>query len=95
MSAVDGLLVILLVDVSQDVVQDEVARGLGRKNKGLDKLLGFTPFVGSLTNDLDNDIVERRLGVDVGYADFAVLEVELLDSFLDDLKANMSARAAG
>lgn len=44
-------------------------------------------LVGDLTNDLDNDVRIRALGVDVGDADLGVLEVELLDALVDGLLA--------
>jgi hypothetical protein len=42
-------------------------------------------LVGDLTDHLDDDVGVRALGVDVGDADFGVLELELLDSVVDGL----------
>lgn len=84
-----GLFLFLVVDISQDVVDDEVAGGLRREDKGLDELLGLSGLDGALTNDLDDDVVERGLGIDVCDADFAVLEVEALNSLLDSLGSVM------
>lgn len=75
-----SLILALLVDESEDVVQNKVTLGLLRKDKGLAKLLGLAGFVRGLANDLDDDVVKGGLGVDVGDADFAVLEIEILDA---------------
>lgn len=81
-----GLFLGLLIDVPQNIVEDKVARGLLSQNKGLDKLLGLSRLVGGLTDDLNDNILEGRLRVDVGDADLAVVEVELLDALLDSLE---------
>lgn len=78
-------IVTLLIDISQDIVQNEVARGLLGENEGLDKLLRLGSLVRSLANNLDDDVVERSLGVNIGNSDLAVLEVEGFDTFLDVL----------
>jgi hypothetical protein len=75
----------LVVNVSQDIVEDKVTRGLLSENKGLDELLGLTGLVGSLANNLNDNVFEGSLGVNVGYSNLAVLEVEGLDAFLDGL----------
>jgi hypothetical protein len=75
----------LVVNVSQDIVEDKVTRGLLSENKGLDELLGLTSLVGSLANNLNDNVFEGSLGVNVGYSNLAVLEVEGLDAFLDGL----------
>lgn len=83
------LVVIFFVNVSPDIVQNEVTRGLLGQNEGLGKLSRLGAFVRCLTNDLDDNALERGLGVDVGDTDFAVLEVQFLDTVLDSLcKAN-------
>ena len=51
----------------------------------MDKLLGGACLIGSLTDDLDDDVIMGSLGVDVRNADFAVLEVKLLDAVLNVL----------
>lgn len=55
------------------------------ENEGLHELLGVASLVGRLANDLDDNVVERSLGVYVGNANFAVLEIEFLDAILDVL----------
>jgi len=84
----DRLLVALLIDVSEDVVEDEVSGRLLSKNESLNKLLQFGGLVGGFTNNLDNDVVVRSLGVDVGDANLAVLEVEVLDALLNSTSAD-------
>jgi hypothetical protein len=42
-------------------------------------------LVGDFADDLDNDVGLGALGVDVGDADFGVLEVEELDALVDGL----------
>ena len=79
------LLVVLLLNVSQDVVEDEVARRLLGENEGLNKLLGNGALGRGLTDDLDDDVFVGGLGVNVGDANFAVLELEGLDAILDTL----------
>lgn len=82
------LLFVVLIKVAKNVVQDEVTRRLLGKNKSLDELLGvIANLVGGLANDLDNNVVVRSLGVDVGDADLAaaVREVETLNALLDVL----------
>lgn len=84
-----GNLLVLVINVPPDIIQDEVSRGLLGKNEGLNEFPGFLRLlVGSLTDDLDEDSVlgggER---VDVGNADLALLEIELLNSLLDGLRS--------
>jgi hypothetical protein len=61
-----------------------------RENESLHELLGLSSFDGGFADDLDDDVLEGGLGVDVGDADLAVLELELLDALLDVLGANVS-----
>jgi hypothetical protein len=42
-------------------------------------------LVGDLANDLDDNVVIRGLGIDVGDADLALGEVKLLDALVDGL----------
>lgn len=79
------LLLRLLSKVAEDVVQDEVTVGLLGEDEGLDETLVGLALVGDLTNDLDDDVRIRTLGVDVSDADLGVLEVELLDALVDGL----------
>jgi len=51
----------------------------------LDELLKISRLVGGFTNDLNDNGIGRSLGIDIGDADFAVLEVEITDTFLDGL----------
>jgi len=57
LSVVNRLLLTLLIDVSEDVVEDEVSGRLLSKNEGLNKFLKLGGLVGGFTNDLDDDIV--------------------------------------
>lgn len=79
-------LFLALVDVSHDVIEKEVASGLLCENEGLDELLGLAALVGDLSDNLDDDVRVGGLGVDVGNADLAVLEVKPLDGLLDVLR---------
>lgn len=88
------LLVVLLVNVSQDIIENKVARRLLCEDEGLDKLLGLGALVGGLANNLDNNVLKRGLGVDVGDADLAVLEIKGLDALLDSLSSNTMVRFA-
>jgi hypothetical protein len=80
------LFLTLLTDVSEDIVKDEVAGRLLSKNKSLDKLLQLSRVVGGLSNDLDDNCISGSLRIDIGYADLAVLEIEVLDTFLNSLR---------
>lgn len=51
----------------------------------MNEFLGVASFVRRFPNDLDDDVVERRLRVYVGDADFTILEVKLPDTLLDGL----------
>lgn len=55
------------------------------KDEGLAEFLELGRLVGGFTDDLDDDVVEGSLGVDVGDTDFAVLEVEFANTFLNSL----------
>lgn len=79
------LLLGLLGKVAEDVVENEVSVGLLGENEGLNEALVRLTLVGDLTNDLDDDVGVGALGVDVGDADFGVLELELLDALVDGL----------
>lgn len=85
----------LLSKVAEDVVQDKVTVGLLGKDEGLDKALVGLALVGDLANDLDDDVGVGALGVDVGDADFGVLEVELLDALVDGLAGLLAVRQVG
>lgn len=43
-------------------------------------------FVANLPNNLDDNVVERLLGVYIGYSDLTVLEVQLLYAVIDGLQ---------
>jgi hypothetical protein len=75
----------LFVDVAEDIVEDKITCGLLGKDEGLHKLLEFCGLVRRLSNDLDDDVFIGGLRVDIGDADLAVLEVEILDTLLDGL----------
>jgi hypothetical protein len=58
LSALNSLLFTLLVYVSEDVVQNEVASRLLCEDKGLDEFLEFGGFVRCFTDNLYDDVVE-------------------------------------
>jgi len=78
-------LILLLDDVTEDVVQDEVAVGLGGEDESLGELLMGGRLVGNLADDLDDNVVIRGLRIDIGDANLALGEVELLDALVDGL----------
>lgn len=47
-------------------------------------------LVGDLADDLDDNVVIRGLGIDIGDADLALGEVELLDALVDGLFAGLA-----
>ena len=51
----------------------------------MDELLELSGLVGCFTDDLNDDVIVRSLGIDVGDADFAVLEIEFFDTLLNSL----------
>lgn len=79
------LLFRLLSEIAEDVVQNKVTVGLLGEDKSLDKSLVGLALVGDLSNDLNDDVGVGALGVDVGDADFSVLELKLLDALVDGL----------
>lgn len=80
-----GKFFFLLFDVPEDVVQDEVAIGLSSKDEGLGELAVRLVLVRDLADDLDDNVGIGSLGVDVGDADLAVLEIQLLYAVVDGL----------
>lgn len=80
-----GKLFLLLLDVPEDVVQDEVAIGLSSKDEGLGELAVRLVLVRDLADDLDDNVGIGSLRVDVGDADLAVLEIQLLYAVVDGL----------
>ncbi|TDZ18404.1 hypothetical protein Cob_v008630 [Colletotrichum orbiculare MAFF 240422] len=86
---------LIIADVSQDIVHHEVAGGLRSKDEGLNELLGLSRLDGALADDLNDDVVEGGLRVDVCDADLAVLEVERLDPLLDVLRAEVISYQTG
>lgn len=81
-----GLLLVVLIDESEYVVENKVSGGLLGENESLDELSRLSSLVRGLANDLDNNVVKGGLGIDVGDADLAVLELEFLDALLDGLR---------
>lgn len=79
------LLLVIVANVPEHVVEDEVAVGLAREDESLDEFAVGQGVVGHLSNDRDNDVVVGGLGVYIGDANLAVLEVEGLDAILDSL----------
>lgn len=76
----------LLIDITEYVVENEVASGLFGEDEGLDKLLQLCRLVGGFADDLDDNVIEGALRIDIGDSNFTVLKVELLDSLLDSLQ---------
>jgi hypothetical protein len=87
------LLLRLLGKVAEDVVEDEVAIRLLGEDECLGKALMGMTLVRDLANYLDDNIGLRTLGIDIGDADFGVLEIEELDALVDSLL--LSALATG
>jgi len=81
---VDKLL-FLLSNVTEDVVEHKVPIRLASEDEGLSEFAVGEGFVGDFTNHLDDDVLVGSLGVDVGDANLAVLELELLDAVVDGL----------
>jgi hypothetical protein len=77
---------LLVIDeISKNVVEDIVTIRLLSQNKCLHKLARWLLLVRNLANNRDEDIVKRSLGIHVQDAYFTVLKVQLLDLFLDGL----------
>jgi hypothetical protein len=51
----------------------------------LNELFKLGGLVRCFADDLDDNVIEGGLRIDVGNTDFAVLEVEFADTFLDGL----------
>jgi hypothetical protein len=88
----------LLLQESEDVVENEVAIWLFGEEEGLDELAPRFICVGHLTDDLDNDpAICRRLGIDGVYEDFAILEANRSDFLVDFLltKARLNLLSLG
>lgn len=75
----------LLSEVTEDVVENEVAVCLFGKYESLGKALVWLALVGDLANDLDDDVCVGSLRIDIGNADLCVMEIELLDAIVDSL----------
>lgn len=86
--------ILLFNNVAEDVVKDKVTVGLTSKDKGLGEFFVGSRLVRDLANDLDDNVVVRGLGIDVGDADLAVLEVKLLDAVVDCLERPVVRRNA-
>jgi hypothetical protein len=80
------LLLGLLDEVTEDVVENKVAVGLFGENEGLDEAPVWLALVRDLANDLDDNVCIRALRIDVGDADFGVLELQFLDALVDGLE---------
>jgi hypothetical protein len=83
-------LVVFIIEVAEDVVEDEIAVGLRRKDEGLHELAGRHAAGGHGTNHLNDDVVTGVLRVNVCNADFAVGEGNLLDAVVDSLIKRVS-----
>lgn len=84
-------LILLFDDVAEDVVENEVAVGLGCEDESLGELAVRLRLVGDLADDLDDDVGVGGLRVDVGDADLALVEVELFYPVVDGLRDPESA----
>ena len=80
------LVLILLLDVSEDVIEYEITIGLFCKYEGLSEFALRLGLVRDLANDLDDNVAPRTLRVDVGDTNFAILDVEVLDLLADGLR---------
>lgn len=86
-SVLDFLL-FLLNNVSEDIVQYEVAVCLRGKDESLGEFAVGLRLVGDLSDDLDDDVGVRSLRIDVSDADLAVLEAKLLYPVIDGLRVS-------
>ena len=88
-----GLLVVVLCrillfdDVTENVVENEVTVCLTGENKGLGEFLVRLRLVGDFTDDLNDNVGVGSLRVDIGYANLAISEVEVLDVLIDRLSS--------
>lgn len=83
-------LLIVLDQISDNIVQHIVAAGLFSQDEGLHESTRRLGLVGNLADDADDDVIERRLRINVENTDLAVLEIELLDALMDGLNAKRS-----
>jgi len=74
-----------LLNVTEDVVKNEVSGGLLSQDEGLTELLELGGFGRCFTDDLNDDAVLGSLGVDIRDTDLAILEVEVADALLNSL----------
>lgn len=81
-----GLGLLTLINVSQDIIQQVVSSRLAGEDESLDEFLGLFVLVGNLADDLDDNVIVRGLGVDIGDADLALLEIKLLNALGDGLR---------
>jgi hypothetical protein len=85
----------LLLQETEDVVEDEVAIRLFSEKKGLHEFAPRVAVVGHFADDLNyNPSIRRGLGVDGMDEDFAVLETDRGDLIVDFLEVNRSVVAA-
>ena len=84
----------LFNDVAEDVVKNKVTVGLTGEDEGLGEFLVGLGLVRDLTDDLDDDVGVGGLRVDIGDANLAISEVEVLDVLIDSL-ASVSVDAVG
>lgn len=77
--------ILLFNDVAEDVVENKVTICLTSENESLGELLVWLRLVRDLTDDLDDDVGVGGLGVDVGYTNLAISEIEVLDVLVDSL----------
>ena len=75
----------LVSQVAEDIVKHIVTVRLLSQNKGLNEFARRLRLVGNLADNRDKDVVKRGLGINVQDTDLAVLEVKLLEFFVDSL----------
>jgi len=85
LSCLDRFLLTFLLNVSEDVVENEVSGWLFSQDESLTKLLELSRFVGCFTDNLDDDAILGSLRIDIRNADFAVLEIKVTDALLNSL----------
>lgn len=79
-----ALLIVLFLQVSEDIVEDEISIGLFGEEESLGEFPPRLVVVGHFANGLNNDaIVGRGLSVDRVDVDFAVLEANGQDLLVD------------
>jgi hypothetical protein len=85
LNSLDSFLLVFLLNVSEDIVENEVSGWLFGQDEGLTKLLELGGFVGCFTDDLNDDAILGSLRIDIRNADLAILEIKVADTLLNSL----------